>query len=434
MVLIENLNAYEILDSRGIPTVEVSLLLSNGLKVKASSPTGTSRGRYEACEIRDKNFSRYFGQGVTRAVKNIREVIANNLLKLDPLQQFKIDRLLVELDGTPNKARLGTNATLPVSIAVAKAASLARNIPFYAYVSELLVKIEAKDRYGDAIDLQFGKEFPYPIPLFNLINGGRHADNLINIQEYLVCPVGISSAAEQIRAAVEINWKLKEILRKFDLSTGLGEEGGFAPQLQSEEEGFGLLVRAVNESEYKLGEEIKFGLDVGASQFFLSGKYSLPKENIDPGTSDDLSSFYEKLIEKYPLGFLEDPFAEDDWEAWKKFHQKFLDKVLLVGDDLTVTNSSRLFKATEEKTISGIVIKPNQIGTITETLRVVKQAKHEGLKIVASHRSGETNDSFITDFAVGIHADFLKAGAPARGERVAKYNRLMEIARELPNP
>lgn len=431
MVLVDFVSAREILDSRGYPTTEVTVILSDGTTATASCPAGTSRSSHEAIELRDKEYDRYFGQGVSRAVHNINEIIAPRMKKMNPLEQEKIDKLLLELDGTVNKAHLGANAILPVSIGILKSAAKLIKKPLFEYINELFIKIKSKDRYEEEIILPAELTKPFlPIPLFNLINGGKHANTNLEFQEYLVAPVGVRKVAEQVRCAAEIQHKIAELLSERGIECDVGYEGGFTPNLSSNGEPLELFHEAAEKCAYKPGKEIFFALDCDASYFFIEGRYKLKLENLSGGYQE-LVQFYAKIIKKFPIFMLEDPFAEEDWESWKTFMKDFGKEGLVAGDDLIATNRKRLLAAIEEEAINSVIVKPNQIGTVTETLDVAKLAKNEGFTLFVSHRSGETNDTFLTDFAVGVGAGYFKAGAPTRGERVAKYNRLMEIAEKI---
>jgi enolase len=414
MTKIKKIKAREILDSRGNPTVEVELETDFG-KFFASVPSGASRGKYEAVELRDGG-KRYLGKGVKKAIENINEVIAKKLKGLDVTKQKEIDQALIELDGTENKSKLGANAICGVSLAVCKAGAEAKNLPLYKYISEI----------GNW-KLGIGK---LPRPSFNIINGGAHAGNDLDFQEFMVCPKG-KSFSENLRIGAEIYHRLKEIISKKygKLATNLGDEGGFAPPIKDPEIAIKLILEAVKSLNYQ--NKISIILDVAASQFFDGKKY---KTKIGNFSGKELAKFYLKLIKKYPIEGIEDPFAQDDFESWRNFSSYFqlpTSNFLIIGDDLTVTNPKRIKMAKEKGLCNAIVIKINQIGTVAEAIEAVKLAKSFGWKIMVSHRSGEITDDFISDFAVGILADFIKAGAPARGERVAKYNRLLKIEEEL---
>jgi len=417
MTKIKKIKAREILDSRGNPTLEVELETDFG-KFFASVPSGASKGKYEAVELRDGG-KRYLGKGVKKAIENINEVIAKKLKGLDVTKQKEIDQALIELDGTENKSKLGANAICGVSLVVCKAGAGTKNLPFYKYISEI----------GNW-KLEIGK---FPRPLFNIINGGAHAGNDLDFQEFMVCPKG-RSFSENLRIGAEIYHRLKEIISKKygKLATNLGDEGGFAPPIKDPEIAIKLILETAKSLNYQ--NKISIILDVAASQFFDGKKY---KTKIGNFSGKELAKFYLKLIKKYPIEGIEDPFAQDDFKSWQSFTSKLehlTSHILIIGDDLTVTNPKRIKTAKEKGLCNAIVVKINQIGTVTEAIESVKLAKFFGWKIMVSHRSGETTDDFIADFAVGIGADFIKSGAPARGERVAKYNRLLKIEEELKSP
>jgi enolase len=414
MPKIKNIKAREILDSRGNPTLEVELETELG-KFLASVPSGASKGEHEAVELRDGG-ERYFGKGVKKAVKNVNEIISKKLEGFDVTKQKEIDEALIELDGTENKSKLGANAICGVSLVVCKAGAKAKNLPLYQYVRELY-------------NLQL-TTYNLPRPSFNVINGGVHAGNDLDFQEFMICPK-TKSFSENLRIGAEIYHKLKEIITKKygKLATNLGDEGGFAPPIKDPEIAIKLILEAVKILNYQ--NKISIILDVAASQFFDGKKY---KTKIGNFSGEELTNFYLKLIKKYPIEGIEDPFAQDDFESWQYLKSKIKNqksKILIIGDDLTVTNPKRIKLAKEKSLCNGIIVKINQIGTVTEAIEAVKLAKSFGWKIMVSHRSGETTDDFISDFAVGIGADFIKSGAPARGERVAKYNRLLKIEEEL---
>jgi enolase len=416
MPKIKKIKAREILDSRGNPTIEVELETDFG-KFFSSVPSGASRGKYEAVELRDRG-KRYLGKGVKKAIENINEVIAKKLKDLDVTEQKEIDQALIELDGTENKSKLGANAICGVSLAVCKAGAGAKRIPLYKYIRELY-------------DLRL-TTYDLPRPSFNIINGGVHAGNDLDFQEFMVCPKR-KNFSENLRIGAEIYHKLKEIISKKygKLVTNLGDEGGFAPPIKDPEIAIKLILEAAKILNYQ--NKISIILDVAASQFFDGKKY---KTKIGSFSGKELTKFYLKLIKKYPLEGIEDPFAQDDFKSWQYINSKLKtqkSKVLIIGDDLTVTNPKRIKMAKEKGLCNAVVIKINQIGTVNEAIEAVKLAKSFGWKIMVSHRSGETTDDFIADFAVGIGADFIKSGAPARGERVAKYNRLLKIEEELKN-
>jgi enolase len=414
MSKIKHIKAREILDSRGNPTIEIELETDFG-KFFASVPSGASKGKYEAVELRDGG-KRYFGKGVKKALKNIEEIISKRLRGFDVTKQKEIDQILTELDGTENKSKLGANAICGVSMAVYRAGAEAKRIPLYKYISGI-----------ENWKLEIGK---FPQPSFNIINGGVHAGNDLDFQEFMICPKE-KSFSENLRIGAEIYHKLKEIIAKKygKLATNLGDEGGFAPPIKDPEIAIKLILEAAKSLNYQ--NKISIILDVAASQFFDGKKY---KTKIGNFSGKELAKFYLKLIKKYPIEGIEDPFAQDDFESWENFSSYFKlpsSNFLIIGDDLTVTNPKRIKMAKEKGLCNAIVIKINQIGTVTEAIEAAKLAKSFGWKIMVSHRSGETTDDFISDFAVGIGADFIKSGAPARGERVAKYNRLLKIEEEL---
>ena len=408
--MIKNLKAREILDSRGEPTVEAELETDLGI-FRASVPSGKSVGKYEAVELRDGE-KRYFGKGVLKAVKNINQIIAPKLKGEDTTKQSKIDKILINLDGTKNKSHLGANATAGVSMAVCRAGAATEKLSLYKYILQLS---ENNSLVNSPLNL--------PVPCFNVINGGSHAGNDLDIQEFMVLPQE-NSFSENLRRGCEIYHTLKDILKKKfgKVATNLGDEGGFSPPLRKTKDALDLIIKAIKKAGYQ--GEVKIGLDCAASQFFKEEKYVFEGKNLLP---KNLSEFYQDIIEKYPISFLEDPFSENDFEGWKMLDSK----VLIVGDDLLVTNSERIKKAQELGLCNSLILKINQIGTVTEALEAVKLAKSFNWKIIVSHRSGETTDGFISDFAVGIGAGFIKGGAPARGERVAKYNRLLRIEEEI---
>lgn len=405
---IKNITAREILDSRGNPTVEVDLTTEQGI-FRASVPSGASTGKYEARELRD-GAKRYKGQGILKAIKNIDKIIAPKLKGRDVFQQEKIDKLMLELDGTANKSRLGANAILPVSIAVCRAAAAAKTVPLYRYIADI-----------------FGSGCKMPIAGFNVINGGAHAGNDLAVQEFMIVPQA-RSFKEALRTASEVYHVLKEILQKKfgKIAVNIGDEGGFAPPINTAEEALDLLVKAINKAGYK--NKVKIALDVAASEFYRKGKYEMKKAVF---TKEKLLAYYLKLIKKYPISSIEDPFSQDDWDSFAAITEQTGRNITIIGDDLLCTNPERIKQAEDKQACNGIILKPNQIGTVTEALAAAKITKAFGWKIMVSHRSGETNDDFIADLAVGISADLIKSGAPARGERLAKYNRLLRIKEEL---
>ncbi|WP_350344207.1 phosphopyruvate hydratase [Proteinivorax tanatarense] len=401
----------EVLDSRGNPTVEVEVVLDSGALGRAIVPSGASTGAYEAVELRDGNKGRYLGKGVEKAVDNINNIIAPALEGADALEQTAIDKSLMELDGTDNKGKLGANAILGVSMAVAKAAAEALGVPLYKYLGGV-----------NACDL--------PVPMMNILNGGSHADNNVDIQEFMIMPVGAKTFKEALRMGTEIFHNLKAVLNEKGLGTGVGDEGGFAPNLSSNEEALSVIMDAIERAGYKPVEDIRLALDVAATEIYKDGKYHLDGEGVIKSTSE-LIDFYEDLANKYPIISIEDGLSEDDWDGWVEMQKRLGDKLQIVGDDLFVTNTERLAKGIEIKSGNSILIKLNQIGTITETLEAIEMAKRAGFTCVISHRSGETEDSTIADFAVATNAGQIKTGAPSRTDRVAKYNQLLRIEEEL---
>ena len=417
---IKKITAYEILDSRGNPTVRVKLETENGVITSANVPSGASTGEHEALELRDNDPARFNGKGVLRAIKNIKEKIAPELIDIEITNQEEADRKMIKLDGTANKAILGANAILGVSLATARAIAEESHLPLYKYLAQL--NDSAKEKIVS------------PDPMCNVINGGAHADSGLDIQEYMIVATGIDSIQEKIRALSEIYQALKIKLKKDKYTVAVGDEGGFAPRLKSNEEPLEYLTMAVKDAGYEVGKEINFALDVAASQFYnqQSQKYFLKLDGKEL-SAEELIDYYEELIAKYPIIIIEDGLAEDDLEGWKLFNQRCGEKVNIMGDDFTVTNKQRLKLALENKALNSILIKPNQIGTLTETLECIKISHEYNLKIAISHRSGDTQDDFIADLAVGVGADWLKAGSMARSERLSKYNRLLEIKNEEEN-
>ena len=403
---IKEICAREILDSRGVPTIEAQVTLQNGTRGVASVPSGASVGKYEAIELRDTDSPRYNGKSVLVTVRKIEEIISPAIRGKDACNQASVDHALCNLDGTKNKSKLGANATLAVSLATARAAASFEDTPLFRYLGG-----------SDARRM--------PTPMFNVINGGLHANNNLEIQEFMIVPVGMRALCEAVRAGAEIYKALAEVLIKRGYSTAVGDEGGFAPDLKSDEEAIELLIEAIDKAGYTT-DDVKIALDVAASGWWHNGKYMMPKSGKNY-SANELIKYYESLVEKYPITSIEDGLGEDDEEGFVKLTEKLGDKVMLVGDDLFVTNTERLKNGIEKKTANAILIKPNQIGTLTETLNVIDLAKRAGYKFIISHRSGETCDSFIADLATATEAPFIKAGAPCRGERIAKYNRLMEI-------
>ncbi|MBN2016343.1 phosphopyruvate hydratase [Candidatus Dojkabacteria bacterium] len=425
---IQNVTAREILDSRGNPTLKAEVTLESGAKGEFSVPSGASTGIYEAIELRDGDLARYNGKGVLTAVENVKNRIADKLVGMDALRQSEIDNTMIALDGTKNKSKLGANAILGVSFAVCRAAATSQNRKLYNYLNSLL------STFLDRIENQ---PLSLPTPLFNILNGGAHADNTLSIQEFMTIPIGVERFSEQLRAGTEIDHELKRILKERGATTSVGDEGGFAPNLPTDETALEFLSEAVEASAFKLESEIVFGLDVAASQYWEEDDkvYAIPnisEEKVLVDKPQKVSNFYIDLLNRFPIRLIEDPLAEDDWAGWKDLAKKFdFKEKILVGDDLTVTNPQRVERAAKEKIINGLIIKPNQIGTLTEVFEVIKICNAYNIKKIVSHRSGETTDTFIADLAVACGAEFIKDGAPIRGERVAKYNRLLEIEEEL---
>ncbi len=411
MALIDAVYAREILDSRGNPTIEVDVVLDDGSIGRAAVPSGASTGIHEAVELRDGDKKRYQGKGVMKAVDNVNDIIADALIGLDPIRQVEIDEMLIRLDGTKNKGKLGANATLGVSMAVAKAAAESLDIPLYQYLGG----VNAKE---------------LPVPMMNILNGGAHADNNVDIQEFMIMPVGATSFAEALRTNAEIYHTLKAVLKGKGLATAVGDEGGFAPNLNSNEEALQVIVEAIKKAGYKPGKDVMLAIDTAASGLYKGGKYHLEGEGVTM-TSAQMVDWYAGLCEKYPIISLEDGLAEDDWKGWKLLTEKLGAKVQIVGDDLFVTNVERLAKGIEMGVANSILIKLNQIGTITETFNAIEMAKRAGYTAVVSHRSGETEDSTIADVVVATNAGQIKSGAPCRTDRVAKYNQLLRIEEDL---
>ncbi len=418
MAKIKEIKAYEILDSRGNPTVEAEVILADGVVGTASCPSGASVGSYEAVELRDHDMARYRGFGVLKAVENIEKIIAPKLIGMEANKQQEIDKIMIELDGTQNKGRLGANATLPVSMAIAKAGAKSSVLPLYLYLRQFT------KRDGTEVTLKI------PTPLFNLINGGKHADNSLNFQEFLVIPASSKTYAESIQMGLSIKNSLGDILRTNNLSTLIGDEGGFGPKLPTNFDALSILKQAIDKNPFRFGFDVFIGLDVSANNFYHEHQYKIRDKAMEL-SARDLIAYYKELDKTFHFLYLEDPLSEDDWEGWSKIFTELSQNAIIVGDDLTTTNPFRLQMAIDKKAISGILIKPNQIGTVIEAIAVVEVARAMGLKITVSHRSGETNDDFIADFAVAVLADYVKFGAPVRGERVAKYNRLFQIERQI---
>jgi enolase 1/2/3 len=411
MTEIEEVHALEVLDSRGNPTVEAEVVLRGGARGRAAVPSGASTGSREAVELRDGDPARYLGKGVTHAVANVNGVIREAVIGLDAAEQEPLDRRLIELDGSENKARLGANALLAVSLASAKAAAAACGLPLFAYLSQ-------RERYV------------MPVPMMNIINGGAHADNNVDIQEFMILPVGAPSFAESLRYGAEVFHALKALLKRKGLSTAVGDEGGFAPDLESNEAALATIAQAVEAAGFTLGREIYLGLDVASTELYENGRYYLKSEkrHFD---SQAFAAFLEDLISRYPIISVEDGMAEDDWSGWQWLSDRLRDRVQLVGDDLFVTNTAILARGIEQRIANSILIKPNQIGTLTETLAAIDMADAAGYSAVVSHRSGETEDATIADIAVATTATQIKTGSLCRSDRLAKYNQLLRIEDEL---
>jgi len=421
---IKSIKAREILDSRAIPTIEVELAVGNFF-VCASVPSGASRGKYEAKEVRDRG-KRYRGKGVLKAVENINKIIGPFLKGKDVRKQKEIDYLMIELDGTRDKSKLGANAILAVSIAICRAGAKVKNLPLYHYIAKLRKGRNLTSSHTGRGQTSSSVNFNLPVPCFNIINGGVHSGSQLDIQEFMIIPRK-KSFSKNLQVASEIYYSLKEILKENlgAFSTNIGDEGGFVPSIFGTQSALGLLIKAIETTGYK---STKIGLDCAASQFAKNNTYVLEKT---PFTRQGLLAFYCDLVKNYPIVFLEDPFSENDWQGFQEITKKIGRKLVIIGDDLLCTNPERIRKAQEKRACNGMVLKPNQIGTISEVLEAVELAKSYGWKIMVSHRSGDTCDDFISDLAVGIGADFIKAGAPARGERVVKYNRLLKIEQEI---
>jgi len=413
MTTIVDVFAREILDSRGNPTIEVDVALEGGALGRAAIPSGASTGEHEAVELRDGNAKRYMGKGVLQAVKNVNDIIANEIIGEDATNQTLIDKILLEIDGTPNKAKLGANATLGVSLAVCKAASEAFGLPLYQYIGGVNAKV-------------------LPVPMMNILNGGKHADNNVDLQEFMVMPAGASNFAEALRMGTEVFHSLKSVLKKKGLNTSVGDEGGFAPDLKSNEEALQVIVEAISKAGYKPGKQVFIALDPASSEFFdkKTQMYNLKGEG-KKLTPAKMVDFYAKLVEKYPIISIEDGMAEDDWDGWKLMTEKLGDKIQLVGDDLFVTNVLRLERGIEMGVCNSILIKLNQIGTLTETLDAIEMAKAASYTAVVSHRSGETEDSTIADVVVATNAGQIKTGSACRTDRICKYNQLLRIEENL---
>ncbi len=413
MSTIIEVNAREILDSRGNPTIEVEVLTESGFYGSAAVPSGASTGEHEAVELRDGDKSRYLGKGTLKAVQNVNDIIAPEIIGEDVLDQAWIDNLMIGLDGTPNKAKLGANATLGISLAVARAAANFVGLPFYKYIGGVNARV-------------------LPVPMMNILNGGKHADNNVDLQEFMIFPVGAKCFAEALRMGVETFHQLKSVLKKKGMNTAVGDEGGFAPNLRSNEEAIEVILEAAAKTGYKIGTELFIALDPASSSFYNTEtkKYELKSENRSL-SSEEMVDYYKNLVDKYPIISIEDGMAEDDWDGWKLMVKKLGNRIQIVGDDLTVTNVERLSRAIKEKAINSILIKLNQIGTLTETLNAIELAHRSGFTTVISHRSGETEDTTIADLAVAVNSGQIKSGSACRTDRICKYNQLLRIEEEL---
>ncbi|HHT9125878.1 MAG TPA: phosphopyruvate hydratase [Candidatus Brocadiia bacterium] len=411
---IKQVKAREILDSRGNPTVEVDVFLEGGAVGRAAVPSGASTGTYEALELRDTQEKRYLGKGVITAVKNVNEIIRHKIEGMDARDQQAIDSLMIRLDGTKNKGKLGANAILGVSLAVAKATANAFCLPLYKYIGGVGAKV-------------------LPVPMMNILNGGRHADNNLDIQEFMIMPAGAENFRTALQIGAEVFHKLKEVLKSRGYSTSVGDEGGFAPNLSSNEEAIELIIQAIKLAGYEAGKDIALALDAAASEFYHDGRYVLKAEKASSESSDDMIEFYEGLVSNYPICSVEDGLSEDDWEGWQRLTQRLGDKVQLVGDDLFVTNTERLAKGIESGAANSILIKVNQIGTLTETINTIEMARSAGYTTVVSHRSGETEDTTIADIAVAMNTGQIKTGSLSRTDRTCKYNQLLRIEEDLGN-
>lgn len=409
MTVIQDIYAREVLDSRGNPTVEVEVILESGMLGRAIIPSGASTGAFEAVELRDGDTSRFLGKGVLKAVENVNGPIAGELIGMDALDQVGIDELLISLDGTDNKGKLGANAILGVSLATARAAATALELPLYRYIGGVAART-------------------LPVPMMNILNGGKHADNNVDIQEFMVMPVGANNMHEAVRMGAEVFHHLKKVLKAKGLNTSVGDEGGFAPNLSSNEEALQVIVEAIKQAGYEPGKQVSLALDVAATEIYNEDtkSYELKGEGVKKSASQ-LVDYYAAISKKYPIVSIEDGMAEEDWDGWKLLNDRLGQKIQIVGDDLFVTNTERLAKGIELGVANSILIKLNQIGTLTETLAAIEMAKRAGYTCVISHRSGETEDTAIADLAVALNAGQIKTGAPSRTDRVAKYNQLMRI-------
>lgn len=411
MTAIVDIHAREILDSRGNPTVEVDVLLESGAFGRAAVPSGASTGIHEAVELRDGDKSRYSGKGVLKAVENVNTVIADAIIGMEAENQNEIDEAMIALDGTENKGKLGANAILGVSLAVAKAAAEEAGLPLYRYIGGTFAHV-------------------LPVPMMNILNGGKHADNPIDIQEFMIAPIGAKTMAEAVRMGAEVFHALKKELKSAGFNTNVGDEGGFAPELKTAEEALSYIVKAIESAGYKPGEDVRIAIDAASSEFYENGKYEMKGEG-KSFTSAEIVEYYANLVEKFPIFSIEDGMAEDDWEGWKMLTDKLGSKIQLVGDDLFVTNPKRLAMGIEKGVANSILVKVNQIGTLTESLAAIELAHKNGYTAVVSHRSGETEDSTIADIVVATNAGQIKTGSLSRSDRIAKYNQLIRIEEEL---
>jgi len=409
---IAKIHAREILDSRGYPTVEVDVVLDDGTRGRAAIPSGASTGEHEAVELRDGNPKRYQGKGVTRAVEHVNHTLARKLVGRDPRRQAEIDRLMIEIDGTPTKKRLGANAILGVSLAVAQAAAARVGKPLYAYLGGAAARV-------------------LPVPMFNILNGGAHADNTVDLQEFMVMPVGARRFTDALRMGAEIFHALRAVLRGRRLSTAVGDEGGFAPNLRSDEEALAAIMEAIKAAGYRAGTQVRIAIDAAASELWKDGRYLFRKSGARSRSQADMVDLYADWVARYPIVSIEDGMAEDDWDGWALLTARLGRKIQLVGDDLFVTNPARLRRGIQAGVANSILVKVNQIGTLTETLEAIAVAREAGYTTVISHRSGETEDATIADLAVAVNAGQIKTGSPCRGERTAKYNQLLRIEEAL---
>ena len=412
MPLIQKVHAREILDSRGNPTLEADITLEGGILGRAAVPSGASTGEREAVELRDGDKKRYLGKGVSKAVDNVNRIIAKKITSMNSFDQCGIDNILIDLDGTKNKSKLGANAILGVSMAIAHASSKYLGIPLYKYIGGVNAKT-------------------LPVPMMNIINGGKHADNTVDFQEFMIIPAGAKSFSEALRCGAEVFHSLRNVLHKKNYNTNVGDEGGFAPNLKSNEEAIEVILEAINNSGYKAGKDVFIGLDVASSEMWKNGKYEFYKSHIPDKTSEQMVKLYEKLVKDYPIISIEDGMAENDWDGWKILTDALGKKIQIVGDDIFVTNTEILQKGIDKKIANSILVKVNQIGTLTETLDAIELAKTNNYTCVISHRSGETEDRTIADIAVATNAGQIKTGSLSRTDRVAKYNQLLRIEEQL---